>query len=509
MLGRRALVAALPALAARRGFAQPVAAGRALFTLGVASGDPTPDGIVLWTRLAPDPMHEDPALPGGMTPDPVPVEWVLANDDRLTDVVARGVAIAHPALSHAVHVDVGGLAPDRWYFYAFRALGQQSPIGRTRTMPAAGTPLNAARFAIVSCQNWELGYFNAYRGLADDDRLNLILQIGDYIYDVHQGDGPRQHEQRARPSTLAEWRRRYTLYKTDPDLQAAHAAAPFLVAPDNHDAADDNDESPAGLASRAAAYQAWYENIPTRQAFTPGSPTLALLRGLEFGTLVRMSIPDTRQFRANQNLCQSKDTSFGFGVYQAPCPPGQDAARSMLGRPQEAWLLSRLGASPALWNVLTSTVYFGPFDVWRGTERANYAYSWDGFPANRERVLARIAESGLANPIVLSADVHSNWAKDIHRTGLAEGPIVATEFVGTSVSALWPEPLAKPMLDSMARNPQVRYFDHTRRGYLLCDVDRTQWLTRMMTTNALDRAAPVVQTTGFAVAPGRPGVQRA
>lgn len=502
MPSRRAVVTASAALLSMPliGRFRPIraATGAAPFGLGIASGDPTTDSIILWTRLTSLP----PAGEGGE--GPVEVEWTLAEDPALTRQVRRGTAFAWPDRAHAVHVDVGGLSPDRWYWYRFRAGGEESPLGRTRTLPAPGEMPAEARFAVVSCQHWENGYFNAYRGLGDDERTALVLHLGDYVYEVGRG-GVRQHDRPGRPRSLAEWRARYALYKTDPDLQAAHAAFPFLCVPDNHDAAEDDDESPAGLTARAAAYQAWYEHMPVRAPYQPGSPTLPLARALDFGRLAHLTILDTRQFRDPQEVCRAggADPDFAFGIYQRPCPAQEEEGRSMLGRPQEAWLRGRLGGG--VWNTIASTIPFGPFDIWRGPDRYRYAYSWDGYPAERERVLRALADSGATNPIILSGDVHSNWVKSVRAPGRPDAPVVATEFVGTSISSVWPEPLDRPFRESMGRNPDVSFYDSSRRGYLLCTLTPDLWTTDLMTADTTaDPKGTVRRDRSFVVEAGRP-----
>jgi alkaline phosphatase D len=271
------------------------------FSLGVASGDPLPDGVVLWTRLAPDPLNG-----GGMPPAAVPVGWQVASDDQMRTVVRSGTALATPDLAHSVHVDVRGLEPGRRYWYGFTAGDAESPIGRTRTAPAPDAPLNRLRFAYASCQNWEQGYYTAYRHLAAED-LDLVVHLGDYIYESTAPDRPRSHNG-PRPTTLEEYRARHALYKTDPDLRAAHAAFPWVVTWDDHEVVNDyageidprNSPPERFRARRAAAYQAYWEHLPLRPSSMPNGPGMQLYRRLTFGNLAEFSVLDTRQYRTDQ-----------------------------------------------------------------------------------------------------------------------------------------------------------------------------------------------------------------
>lgn len=308
------------------------------FALGVASGDPTPDGIVLWTRLAPKPL--DPA--GGMPARKVPFKWEIAADERFRRVVRRGASTATPELAHSVHVEADGLAPDREYFFRFAAAGELSPIGRTRTAPAA----HASRidFAFVSCQNYQDGYYTAFRHLAGED-VAFVVHLGDSIYeDGPSDDGPRRHDATDEPIALDEYRRRHALYRTDDDLQLVCATHPFIVTFDDHEV--DNDwggdvpqdpekQSPqAWAARRAAAFQAYWEHMPLRRNAIPRGDSIPVYRRLRFGGLLEVNVLDTRQFRSRSEPC-------GYGTGPA-CPEVFDPARTMLGDAQEHWLLDGL-----------------------------------------------------------------------------------------------------------------------------------------------------------------------
>ena len=275
------------------------------FRLGVASGDPEPDGVVLWTRLAPDPLEG-----GGMRPRPVRVRWEVAEDERLRRVVARGEETARPEEGHSVHVEVAGLRPGREYFYRFIAGGEESATARTRTAPAPGS--NApVRFAYASCQHYEHGHYTAYRHMAKED-LDLVLHLGDYIYEF----GPKAYQApsgvartyaAAEPTTLNGYRDRYAQHKLDPDLQAAHHAFAFAVTWDDHEVKDNyagltcGDADPAAFrARRAAAYQAYWEHMPLRRRSRPGRDEMRIYRRLDYGRQLRFNLLDTRQYRADQ-----------------------------------------------------------------------------------------------------------------------------------------------------------------------------------------------------------------
>ena len=332
------------------------------FTLGVGSGDPLPDSVVLWTRLALDPVNG-----GGMPPAPVEVRWELAADDGFTTIIQSGTATAQPELAHSVHVDAAGLQPGATYFYRFMAGDAVSPTGRTKTAPPAGAAVDRLRFAYASCQHYEDGFFSAYRHMADED-LDLVAHLGDYIYeggtatkeDIAAGEAVRLHNG-DEIFTLTDYRNRYGLYRSDPDLQLAHAAFPWIVTWDDHevdnDYANDREENgaPTGpfLERRAAAYQAYYEHQALRPESMPMGPALQLYRKLSWGALAELVVLDTRQYRT--------DHPCGEGA-QVRCPAAMDPNTTMLGPEQEQWLLSTLDASTAGWNVLVQSLQMGELE---------------------------------------------------------------------------------------------------------------------------------------------------
>ncbi len=421
------------------------------FLLGVASGEPTHHSVVLWTRLATAPLDGR-----GMPPFPIWVDWEVATEARLRHVVCRGTALARPENAHSVCVEVDGLAPDRWYWYRFRA-GEASPIGRTRTFPTPGSRPSRLRFAFVSCQHWESGFYTAYEHLAQED-LDLVVHLGDYIYEDGVSAGPpavRQHNS-AEITTLADYRNRHALYKTDTNLQAAHAMFPWIVTWDDHEVennsaaatSEDNDipgrapVSPeAFLQRRANAYRAYFEHMPLSPSLRPQGPNLRLYRQLSYGRLAQFHVLDTRQFRSNQPC--------GGALDQIP-PPGDDLAlacggeldpeATLLGGAQKAWLRGSLQRWHARWNVLAQQVMMA---------RVNFAPTlpapllnmdaWDGAAAARNRLLGFVRDARIGNVVVLTGDIHSSWVTDL-KADFADGasPVVATEFVGTSISSDFP-----------------------------------------------------------------------
>lgn len=476
------------------------------FPFSVASGDPTADGIILWTRLARS--SDDLSL---VADTPIAVEWLLASDEHLSRIVRRGIAIATPEWGHSVHVDVAGLEPDRTYWYAFRLGNQISPIGRTRTLPAANAALSRFRFNLVCCQHWEQGYFDAYDGMAEDDAA-FVLHLGDYIYDANRGAPVRAHETPAEPQTLAEYRRRHALYRGDAALRRAHERMPFLLMPDNHDTLADGSDDPASLRRRAASYQAWYEFLPVRYAPALSSPTMQILRGLDIGRLMRISLPDTRQYRDSVSVCvDGSDKDFAFGVFQNACTASRAQDRSMLGKAQAFWLDERLSQSPARWNVLASTVMMTPLDMRHNNEVYRYLQSWDGYPAERTRILDRIAASHVANPIALGGDIHAAVVSEVVRqAGETPSRGVMSEFVTTSISSLCPEPMARPIRDALPANPHIRHCDTAKRGYMRCTVTDKAWTTDLRTIDIIERPGGKVTTDrSFVVENGRLGVQPA
>jgi alkaline phosphatase D len=470
------------------------------FSLGVASGDPLPDGVVLWTRLAPEPLNG-----GGMPPVPVAVDWRIAADEGMRDVVQQGTAVAIPALAHSVHVEVHGLAPGRWYWYQFRAGSAVSAVGRTRTAPPADAPLGQFRFAFASCQNWEQGYYTAYRHMAEEE-LDLVLHLGDYIYEgAALSNRPRSHGTGV-TVTLEEYRNRHALYKTDPDLQAAHAAFPWVVAWDDHEVADNYAGSVDShgwnaddfLRRRAAAYQAYWEHLPLRRSLMPIGPDMALYRRLAFGDLIELSVLDTRQYRTLQPC--------GDGL-KPRCAEAFDPDATMTGPEQERWLLDGLAASGARWNVIAQQVMMADLDRRIGPGELYFVDQWAGYVAARDRILTFLDERRPSNPVVLSGDIHSNWVADLTLDFTdPSSRTVATELVGTSISSGGNgNDISAAFRAIVAENPHIR-FHNNQRGYVRCRVTPDHWQTDFRVVPSVTvPGAPIQTRATFVLEDGHPG----
>ncbi|QIR37115.1 alkaline phosphatase [Tolypothrix sp. PCC 7910] len=500
---------AIASLWTHRVVAQPKFSGYP-FSLGVASGDPLPDSVVLWTRLAPDPLNGD-----RMPQVNVPVEWQVATDENMRKVVLGEVAIATPELAHSVHVDVRGLQPNRWYWYQFKVGNEVSPIGRTRTAPAIGTRLNQLNFAFVTCQKWEDGYYSAYRRLAEED-LDLVFHLGDYIYEygIPATGGVRNvslpEEFRKETNTLEQYRLRYALYKTDPDLQKAHALFPFTVTWDDHEVENDytdeisenNDPVKQFLKRRAAAYQAYYEHMPLREFSLPKGPDMQLYRRLTFGNLAEFSVLDSRQYRSDQP-CSDGETP--------RCPAALDPSKTMLGTQQERWLLDGLDRSQARWNILAQQVLMAELDHKIGPGEIFWNDSWDGYPLARNRVLSHIANRRISNPVAITGDWHSTFVNDLKLDFKANSPTIATEFVTPSISSNGDANVYGPYYGPMIpENPHIKFFDGDRRGYFRVNLNYERWQTDLRIVTTVSRPdAPVYTFASFVVENGRPGVQKA
>ncbi|MGR3936935.1 alkaline phosphatase D family protein [Streptomyces sp. BRA346] len=484
------------------------------FTLGVASGDPLPDAVVLWTRLAPRAYEPGNGLPeeGAVT-----VEWQIARDEHFSRVVARGTATAHAEFNYTVHVDAKGLEPDRVYWYRFRAGKWTSPAGRTRTTPSYGAKIRDMRFGLVSCQAYHDGYYTALKHLAGED-LDAVFHVGDYHYEyaVSAVGGARNYTDRTLPAhfntetmTLGDYRLRYALYKSDPDLQAAHAAFPWFVTWDDHETennyADDIDEhgNPPEefLIRRAAAYRAYWENMPLRMPQRPDGPDMRLYRRFHYGRLAQFDILDTRQYRSNQ--------AYGDG-WQYPGPESEDPSRTLTGATQERWLLDGFRRSTATWNVLPQQVTFSQRKNTTAERSQLSMDSWDGYPASRSRVLDGVQQAGVDNLVVLTGDVHVHYAFDIKKDfNNPSSPTLGVEFVGTSVTS-GKDGADKPANWStyMAANPHMKFYNG-RRGYVTVTLDGNQARADYKTVSAVTTpGAPLTTAASFVSEAGNPGLQQ-
>jgi alkaline phosphatase D len=514
-LGRRQFLAGALALGAapvaRRAWAQPRFTSTP-FTLGVASGYPLPTGVVLWTRLAPAPLHPD----GGMASHGVVgVEWEVATDERMSQVVQKGTAAATPEWAHAVHVEVEGLEPGRWYWYRFRAGGEVSPIGRTRTAPAAGAAIERLRFAFASCQQYEQGYYGAYHQMLAED-LDLVVFLGDYIYESSWGrDHVRKHGA-PEPHTLADYRVRHALYKTDADLQAAHAACPWLMTWDDHEVSNDYADDRSQFAHprewylhrRAGAYKAYYEHMPLRRQMVPLGPQMRLYHGVAFGSLAQFHLLDDRQYRSYQP-CTAPGRG-GSSVVGDDCAERLDPRLSLLGETQERWLETSLDRSRARWNVIGQQTIMAQIDRTPGEGRQFWTDGWDGYPQARRRLLDYVSRRKPANPVVIGGDVHSFWVTDLKPDFDDPGsPAVATEIVGTSITSQFAR--KQEEVDALkVDNPHLRFASGARRGYVRVDLTPQRMQVDLRAIRSVSQPrAPIDTLASFVVDDGRPGARPA
>lgn len=510
---RTAFAGAAAALVAAR--VRPLWANAAdPFALGVASGDPRPDGVVLWTRLAPEPLSADPQRPGGMDPAPLPVRWEVASDEHMQKIVRHGEARAEAATAHTLHIECRGLAAGRDYWYRFVAGGAASPVGRTRTAPAAGAPADRLRFAFASCSNYELGYFGAYRHLAEE-APDLAIFLGDYIYEYFSRSPAkvRQHSDGVDATDLRTYRTRYAQYRTDPDLQFLHATVPCLATWDDHEVQNDYadkwsetfDDPQVFLQRRAAAYRAFWEHMPLPWSAMPQGPNATISGRFDFGNLASFFITDGRQFRSRL-ACDKPPKGGGKQMTDAACPERLDPRRTYLGLAQEKWLYDRFRHAPGRWNIMAQGQLMAELkERLDDGETAHWSEDWNGFPAARQRLLQQMHDSRLINPVVIGGDIHSFWANELKLDfDDPKAPVVASEFVGTSITS--PGPPYEKFAAWANANPHIRFFDSRKRGYVSIEVrpERIDVAFRAM-SDVLQPGGAISDLRRFVVENGHPG----
>jgi alkaline phosphatase D len=480
------------------------------FTLGVASGDPLPDGIVLWTRLAPEPAN-----PTSLGRRAIPVGWRVATDSHMRHVVARGRAVAWPELAHAVHVEVDGLQPERDYFYQFDLRDDESRIGHFRTAPSQHAQVRQMQFAFATCQDWPSGFYTAYRDMLQND-LDLVLHLGDYTYEYAisgmTGRGIPVPSGFGRETVDPEtYRLRHTLYKLDPDLQAAHAKFPFAVIWDDHEVQNDysglapewGSPSPEFTARRAAAYQAYYEHMPLRLAIARNPmPSLRIYRKFRFGRLAEFSMLDDRQYRTD-NPCGDGEA--------LRCEEALTGRYTMLGSDQERWLARGFRQSSARWNFVAQQLLIAELehtlpgypDEWYWND------AWDGYPLARKRMLTDVVQSGVSNPVFLTGDWHSTFANEL-KVNFKDpsSPSVATEFVTPAITSGGDGtpygPYYSPMIPF---NPHIKYYEGDKRGYFKATVTpRETRLDLRFVTSVEDPNGVGFTQRSFVVEDGKPKV---
>jgi alkaline phosphatase D len=474
---------------------------------------------VLWTRLAPDPLSVNPETPGGMSGGDVVLRYEIATDDGMKNVVRRGMAAAQQMFGYSVHLDVAGLQSGRSYWYRFLSGDATSSVGRAVTLPAPGTSLDNIRYGYVSCANYEHGYFSAYRHLTDENP-EFVLFLGDYIYEKIEENRliVRHHSDGVEASTLPTYRNRYAQYRLDADLQRLHAQAPSLVTWDDHEVQNDYadkygeyfDDPAQFLIRRAAAYQAFYEHMPVRPILShPDGPLMRVYDRFTFGDLIEISLIDGRQYRSREACYGPPNKGGGHLESNGSCPERLDPGRTMMGFDQEAWLYSALAHSKAQWNLIAQDVLMAQLRRKQDGIDSFWTDDWNGYPANRDRLLKHIHGSKVSNPVVASGDIHSFFANDLHLDpDNQKSPIVATEFVGTSIASYGPpfDMINRALPD----NPHVHFFESRRRGYAIVDLKREQMQLRMRAvSDAHDPKADISTLKTYAVESGRAGVVEA
>ena len=501
------------------------------FAIGIASGDPLPDGFVLWTRLMPPanvPADETRHWTGTQT-----VRWEVAEDEAFRKIVAKGTANAEPNFAHSLHVEVQGLVPDRWYFYRFMLGDAVSAVGRSRTAPAPGTMPQRLRALYASCQRWEHGFYSAWRH-AVKDAPDLVLFVGDYMYEYAS---PKDATGLARvhtlhlPKNLADYRDRYALHKSDPALQAAHAIAPWIVTWDDHEVQNDyasghdrSGDMGTFLPLRSAAWQAFYEHMPLRASALSSDAfhSLQLYRRIAWGQLASLHVLDARQYRDRQ-ACRKVGASSAGAVVPDKCEELNQPVRSFLGTEQEQWLQKGIAqdahagtnananANAPRWSVIAQQTLFSPRRYPSGVQSTD---SWDGYPQARDRLLQSIEQHAPRNTVFLGGDIHQNYVCNVEAAGARSvdgktSRVLASEFCGTSISSR--SGTTQDKLDAIRRNnPHVLLSRCDERGYGICDITPTHWTTTLRAIrDPLDAQSEAYDLAKFVVEDRKPGPQTA
>jgi alkaline phosphatase D len=485
------------------------------FALGVASGSPTHDSVVLWTRL----MAAEGADAIGVSP--VTVRWELADDERFSRVVQRGQSQALAELAHSVHVEVAGLEPDRWYFYRFITGDAVSTTGRTRTFAAPGTPVQRLRLAYASCQRWEHGYFSAYRHMREES-VDAVLFLGDYIYEYPTAANAVRTPTGGWVLTLEDYRRRYALHKSEADLQAMHAACPWLVTWDDHEVQNDYAGLNPGQSGpsvfnfgqrRAAAYQAFYEHMPLRSSVLTraieGLATGAEMRiysQQRVGSLANIVMLDDRQYR-NQQVCTRGGRNGSGTLDPQACAAWEDPKRTLLGPDQERWLDAALATQGAVWNIIGQQTLFGQLDARSGPGKLLWNDGWDGYPVARQRVTESLQRNRVANPVLLGGDMHENWVGHVKADyDRPDSATVGVEFCGTSISSRSDAQNA----GKLAENPHFVFADAERKGYGVAEFTPRQLTTTLRVVDDVRVQDTRVETLArFVVQAGQPRLEKA
>ena len=449
-----------------------------------------------------------------MPPEVIPVEWAVATDEKMHTVVQHGTDYATPEWGHSIHVEPSGLDPGRDYWYRFESGGERSPIGRTRTAPTYGAPLDRLRLGVVCCQHYEQGYYTAYRHMLADN-LDLVVHVGDYIYEGNSVVKVRHHNMPV-AYTLDDYRARHALYRTDRDLANAHAAAPWLLIWDDHDVAndyandvsEDDDDPQLFLARRAAAYQAYYEHLPLPRWAVPSGPAMRLYASRAFGDLASIVLLDQRQYRAPE-ACPPLGRAGGHRVDEAKCPELNDPSRTMLGGRQEAWAQGQLASSQTRWNLLAQGTLMGYNNEAPLPEHRYWTDAWNGYPAARERLMKFVAEKHISNPVVLSGDIHAFVVSGLHlKAADLDSPLVAPEFVTTSITS---DAVPESYFDNARKiNPNLLTATGTHRGYIRMDITKESLHADLIAIDTVKQPESGRSTlVSYVVEAGKPALVRA
>ena len=475
------------------------------FTLGVASGDPTSDAVVLWSRIATEILKED-----GFADKAVQVDYEISESSSFQKVIRSGAVVATPELGHSVHADVRGLKPDQTYFYRWHIGGATSQTGRTKTAPLASASKQEFRLAFASCQQYEHGYFTAYKHMAEEN-FDLIVHLGDYIYERSWGNNLIRNHEGPEIKTLQDYRNRYNTYKSDPDIKAAHASAPWVVTWDDHEVdnnyaaniAEDDQTPEQFLRRRINAYQAWYEFMPIRLPVGRQGPDMPIFRRLRFGNLMEMYVLDTRQYRDNQACGDGRKIS---------CQEHKDPSRTALGQAQKKWLFDNLRTADATWNVFAQQIMMASL---RGiNEEGDRLWPmdfWDGYPGERQQILEYLDLASTLNPIILTGDIHSNWAADLKLNfDQTNSKVVGSEYIGTSISSGGDgQDTTQYGENLLSNNPHVKFYN-ANRGYVATTLSPKLWRADYKVVPYITRkGAPINIRKTFVTEAGRPGVQEA
>ena len=505
------------------------------FALGVASGSPTHDSVVLWTRLIDNDIG---FFSASFDNKSIAVRWEVADDDKFSRLVQSGQHLAVGELAHSVHVELQNLQPDRWYFYRFMAGDAVSAVGKTRTFPKAGAVADKLRIAYASCQRWETGYFSAYKHM-QAEKLDAVLFLGDYIYEYPGQIGslrsPKANSNIGFVISLDDYRSRYAQYKSEQDLQDMHAACPWLMTWDDHEVQNDYANLQAGYSTmadifsnpdnfterRAAAYQAYYEHMPIRAASLTQSlaglamgAEMRIYSRVDFGKLATFYMLDCRQYRDAQ-VCNAPGAAVSGQVNPEECASWLDPQRTMLGEPQEAWLRNEFDKSRqggGVWNVMGQPSLFGQRDNKPGEGQSFWNDGWDGYSAARTRMTNVLQKNAVKNPVFLGGDVHENWVgylkSDYAQTAVAKAAAsIGVEFCGTSITSTSSN-VARTAA-RLAENPHFVFADAKFRGYGVVEFTPKQLTTTLRVVDDARQKITKVETLAQFVVPAVSAAGRA